>query len=84
MSVCAKFQLSSWSGSGKSLLSWGGWVGGSEAEIRLRLSSAKLLTGTGTGTELGNKFGKVQNPDWTYFKRFNFSKQNASKFRSLA
>ena len=27
----------------------------SEIEIRLRLSSAKLLTGTGTGTELGNK-----------------------------
>ena len=28
-------------------------VGGSEAEIKLRLSSAKLLAGT--GTELGNK-----------------------------
>ena len=27
----------------------------SEAGIRLRLSSAKLLTGTGTGTELGNR-----------------------------
>ena len=35
------------------LLNWGEGAGGwSEAEIRLRLSSAKLLTGT--GTELGN------------------------------
>ena len=44
-----------------------GW--GSEAEIRLRLSSAKLLTGTGTGTELGkNVYSTISR---MYFNKYH-------------